>query len=163
VYIGIDPGLAGAVAVLTDAGVLMSVHDTPTITLHTSRGTKQEYDAPGLVALLAPYAGSQAHVVIEESQAMPGQGVRSMFQVGLGFGLWLGVLAALALPYTRVRPQIWKRTLGLGKDKEAARLRAQQLFPAAELRRKRDHNRAEALLLALYGQRHTQGDHHERP
>jgi len=54
----------------------------------------------------------------------------------------------LALPYTPVRSVVWKKTFGLGKDKEQARLRAQQLFPAADLRRKRDHGRAEALLLA---------------
>jgi hypothetical protein len=69
------------------------------------------------VALLTPYTGSQAHVVIEEAQAMPGQGVRSMFTCGLGLGVWLGVLAALGCPYTRVRPQIWKRAFGLGKDR----------------------------------------------
>jgi len=106
---------------------------------------------PGLVALLAPYAGTQAHVTLEEAQAMPGQGVRSMFTCGVGFGVWLALLAALALPHTRVRPAIWKKALGLGKDKEAARLRAMQLFPTADLRRKRDHGRAEALLLAYWG------------
>jgi hypothetical protein len=71
-----------------------------------------------------------------------------MFTCGLGMGVWLGVLATLALPPTRVQPQIWKRALGLGKDKEQARLRAMQLFPQADLRRKRDHGRAEAILLA---------------
>jgi hypothetical protein len=84
---------------------------------------------------------------------MPGQGVRSMFTCGLGLGVWLGILAAVALPHTRIRPHIWKKALGLGQDKEASRLRAMQLFPSAELRRKKDHGRAEALLLALYGQR----------
>jgi len=91
--------------------------------------------------------------ILEESQAMPGQGTRSMFTVGVGFGLWLGVLAALQMPYTRIRPQVWKKALGLGKDKEAARLRAMQLYPGADLRRKQDHGRAEALLLAWYGWR----------
>ena len=150
-HIGIDPGLSGAVAVLAADGTLVALCDTPVLTLSTSRGSRQEYDVPGLVALLAPYAGPSAHVILEEAQSMPGQGVRSMFTVGMGFGLWLGILAAVGLPYTRVRPQVWKRTLGLGKDKEQARLRAQQLYPGADLRRKKDHGRAEALLLAHYG------------
>ena len=153
-YLGIDPGLGGALAVLDQAGALVAVYDTPVLTLSTSRGTRQEYDVPGLVALLAPYAGPQAHVVLEESQAMPGQGTRSMFTIGVGFGVMLGVLAALALPYSRIRPAIWKRTLGLTSDKEQARLRAQQLFPGADLRRKKDHGRAEALLLAWYAWQH---------
>jgi hypothetical protein len=161
--VGIDPGLSGAVAVLTPDGTLQALYDTPTLTLRTSRGSRQEYDVPGLVALLGPYRGAQVYVMLEESQPMPGQGVRSMFTCGLGMGIWLGVLAALQLPCSRVRPQIWKRALGLGRDKEQARLRAMQLYPGADLRRKKDHGRAEALLLALYGQRHTQGDHYERP
>ena len=100
---------------------------------------------------ITPYAGRHSHVVIEESQAMPGQGTRSMFTTGYGMGIWVGILATLELPYTSVRPSVWKRSLALGKDKEASRLRAMQLFPGADLRRKKDHGRAEALLLAYYG------------
>src|SRR5262249_41123411 len=151
VSIGIDPGLTGAVAVLAPDGTLQALHDTPTLKLLTRRGVRQEYDVPGLLALLEPYRGSQSHVLIESSQALPGQGVRSMWTTGYGYGLWIGVLGALQLPYTAVRPQIWKKAFSLGKDKEAARLRAMQLFPGADLRRKKDHGRAEALLLAHYG------------
>ena len=151
--IGIDPGLTGAVAVLTPEGMLEALADTPTLTLKVQRGTKQVYDAPGLVALLEPYSGLQVHVWIEASQAMPGQGTRSMLTIGFGYGLFLGILATLRLPYTAVRPAVWKRSMGLGKGKEASRLRAQQLYPGADLRRKRDHGRAEALLLAAYGLR----------
>lgn len=43
-HIGIDPGLSGAMAVLDSTGALLAVYDTPTLTLSTSRGTKQEYD-----------------------------------------------------------------------------------------------------------------------
>jgi crossover junction endodeoxyribonuclease RuvC len=149
--IGIDPGLAGAVAVLAANGTLVAVHDTPTLTLRIARGTRHDYDIPGMVAMLAPYAGAGLHVVIEASQAMPGQGTRSTWTTGCGYGLWLGILAALQLPYTTVRPVVWKKAFSLGKDKEQARLRAQQLYPSADLRRKKDHGRAEALLLARYG------------
>lgn len=155
--IGIDPGLRGAVAVLDPTGALVALHDTPTLTLRTSRGSRQEYDIPGVVALLAHYVGSQAHVILEESQAMPGQGTRSMFQVGLGVGVWLGILGALGLAHTRNRPHVWKRRLGLTSDKEQARLRAMQLFRGADLRRRRDHGRAEALLLAWWGWQRRDG------
>ena len=56
------------------------------------------------------------------------------------------MLTTLQLPYTSVRPGIWKRSLALGKDKEASRLRAMQLYPGADLRSKKHHGRAEALL-----------------
>jgi hypothetical protein len=68
--------------------------------------------------------------------------------------VWLGLLAALQMPYTAVRPAVWKRALGLGKDKEACRLGAMLLFPSADLRLKKHHGRAEALLLEFYSQRH---------
>ena len=92
--------------------------------------------------------------ILEESQAMPGQGTRSMFTVGVGFGLWLGVLAALQMPYTRIRPQVWKKALGLGKDKEAARLRAMQLYPGADLRQGRGVT-ARVVWLAALGPEQT--------
>jgi len=147
---GIDPGLTGAVAVLALDGTLEVLHDTPTLTLRVARGTRHDYDVPGMVALLAPYAGVGLHAFIEAAQPMPGQGVRSMFTTGYGYGLWLGILAALQVPYTTVRAVVWKKAFSLGKEKEAARLRAQQLFPGADLRRKKDYGRSEALLLAWY-------------
>ena len=149
--IGIDPGLSGCCAIVAADGGLVALHDTPTLTLKVARGMKQAYDIPGMAAVLQPYVGPGVHVVIEESQAMAGQGVRSTFTTGLGYGLWIGLLTASQLPYSPVRPSVWKKAFSLGKDKEASRLRAMQLFPQADLRRKRDHGRAEALLLALYG------------
>lgn len=149
-FVGIDPGLRGAVGIVDADGALVAVHDTPTLALRIARGTRHDYDVPGMCALLQPYTDQHAHVVIEASQAMPGQGTRSTWTTGCGYGLWLGILAALQLPYTTVRPVVWKKAFSLGKDKEQARLRAQQLFPGADLRHKKDHGRAEALLLAWY-------------
>ena len=148
---GIDLGFAGALAVLAADGALVALCDTPTLLLHVARGTRQEYDLPGMAALLRPYTGADVQVLIEEAQAMPGQGTRSMFTIGLGFGIWLGILGTLGLAYTRVRPHAWKRSLGLTSDKEQVRLRAMQLFPTADLRLKKHHGRAESLLLAYYG------------
>jgi hypothetical protein len=153
--IGVDPGLTGAIAVLAPEGTLEGVDDTPTLTLKVQRGMRQVYDVPGMAALLRPYAGHQCQVYIEESQPMPGQGTRSTFSTGYGYGLWIGLLTTLQLSYTPIRPGIWKHTLALGKDKETARLRAMQLYPGADLRLKKHHGRAETLLLASYGLRAT--------
>jgi hypothetical protein len=101
---GIDPGLTGALAVLDATGTLVALYDTPVLRLTVARGRRAEFDVPGMAALLHPYVGQGLHVILEESQAMPGQGVRSMFTVGIGFGLWLGILGALAMSYTRIRP-----------------------------------------------------------
>jgi hypothetical protein len=55
-----------------------------------------------------------------------------------------------------VRPAQWKKEMGVAKQrgedadagKEKALELARELFPAAPLSRRKDHNRAEALLLA---------------
>jgi len=61
-------------------------------------------------------------------------------------------LTVLGIPFTFVSPSVWKRAMGLnGTDKEFARTRAKHFFPTAELHRVKDHNRAEALLIAAYG------------
>ena len=75
-----DPGLSGACAVLGANDTLVALYDVPTLTIRTARGSRTEYDLPGMARLLAPYAGLQSHVLIEEAQAMPGQGTRSMFK-----------------------------------------------------------------------------------
>ena len=53
--VGVDPGLAGAVAILDAHGTLEALADTPTLTLKVQRGTRQVYDVPGMAALLRPY------------------------------------------------------------------------------------------------------------
>jgi hypothetical protein len=65
---GINPGLAGALAIVDAAGVLIAVHHTPTLALRDTRGTRHDYNLPGMAALLAPYADAGLHVVIHEAQ-----------------------------------------------------------------------------------------------
>ena len=85
---------------------------------------------------------------------MPGQGVASMFNFGMGYGIIQGVVSALGIPYELVTPQSWKKRAGLiGKDKDNARTMAQQLYPDAPLGRKKDIGRADALLIARFGNR----------
>ncbi len=101
--------------------------------------------------------GLHLHAYIERAQAMPKQGVTSMFNYGKGFGLWLGLLIGIGLPYTLVSPRRWKAAMlsDMPKDKGASILRAKQLFPqcASQLQLVKHHNRAEAPLIAAYGQR----------
>ena len=152
--IGIDPGLAGAVAVLGTTAVM--VWDTPTVTLDGPRRTRREYDLHQMRAILVPWQ-RRGFAYIEATHAMPKQGVRSMWTMGYGVGVWEGLLAALEIPWARVRPQRWQREMlaDTPKGKDASRLVAMRLFPqmADLLRRKQDHGRADALLIAAWGRR----------
>lgn len=157
--IGIDPGLDGAVVVLSTALATedswFALLDTPTLTVAGKSGKRREYAASEMMRFLRGF--TNVHALIENVHAMPGQGVRSMFSMGYGVGLWTGILAGLEIPFDRVSPQRWKKVLmdGMGHDKDAGRLRAQQVFPKhAELfARKKDDGRADAALIAEYGRR----------
>lgn len=148
---GIDPGLAGAIAVVDDAGEVV-VFDMPTLTLIRGGRTKREIDPHALTRILSQRID---HAIVEQVGAMPKQGVSSVFAFGKCYGIVLGVLAALSVPMTLVVPRVWKNATRTPSPKDGARARASQLLPgSAHLwSRKRDDGRAEATLLALYGLR----------
>jgi crossover junction endodeoxyribonuclease RuvC len=152
-FIGIDPGLDGAAAMISDAGAVLSVFDTPTLLV--GKGGKRDYDLRTMRAWLGAFSPWDCDVAIEHQQAFPGQGVTSMFSLGRGYGLWLGLLAGLGMSYSPISPVRWRKAMldGMPKGKDTGRLRAMQLFPQASLSRKRDHGRADALLLAEYFRR----------
>lgn len=155
-FIGIDPGLTGAIVILAEKGDTGLFYDTPITQVKSGKKTKNEYLPSEMAGLLSGYTSQNCHVFIESVHSMPGQGVSSSFNFGKGFGIWIGILAALKLPYTLATPQAWKKLLMQGmKDKDAARIRAQELFPGcvSQLSRKKDIGRADALLIAEYGRR----------
>jgi crossover junction endodeoxyribonuclease RuvC len=158
ILIGIDPGLSGALAFLPDGGAT-AIFDMPVHLLVRGGRRKREIDTAGLVALVADH-GPIDHAFVEQIGAMPGQGVSSVFALGKGYGMILGVLAALAVPITLVAPAKWKRALGVPAAKDGARARASQLMPAAARQWPlvKHDGRAEAALLAFYGLRTLHGD-----
>ena len=155
-WIGIDPGLSGALAILGDHGEVQ-FFDTPTLTIQGAKKKTRVMDGAECVNILMREVGRCAEimVVLEKESAMPGQGVSSMFNFGTGYGMWQGILYGLQLPFTLVHAATWKRRImeGMGKEKSAAIFRAKQLYPkaASSLTRVKDDGRAEALLLAHYG------------
>lgn len=160
-FVGIDPGLNGAVALLGMASGFLGVWDTPTITVRSSGKNRNKYQTAQMVSILDAVKGYGGEIVVvgmELVNAMPGQGVTSMFGLGKGCGLWEGITSALQMPLSFVTPQVWKKALlgaGVGSDKSASLLRAQALFPKAapQLSRKKDDGRADAILIAEFFRR----------
>jgi crossover junction endodeoxyribonuclease RuvC len=154
VIAGIDPGLAGALAFLDPGNPsTVEIFDIPVHLLTRGGKAKREIDIASLAGILASHR--PVHVFIEQVGAMPGQGVSSVFAFGKGYGIVLGILGAHGIPVTLVTPGVWKRSLGVLRAKDAARARASQLLPqcAGQWPLKKDHGKAEASLLALYGLR----------
>ena len=92
-------------------------------------------------------------VVVEHVNAMPGQGVTSMFNFGQSFGVLKGVCSAMQLPMYFVRPAKWKKYFNLiNSEKDASRTKAIEIFPyiSSQLSKKKDANKADAILLASF-------------
>jgi crossover junction endodeoxyribonuclease RuvC len=155
IFIGIDPGLHGGIAVIDTALNVIGLMDTPIL---KAEG-KTLYSTVEMTCTLRHFCLDEGVIVIlEQAQAMPGQGVSSTFSTGYGFGLWSGIIAALELPHRAVRPSLWTRKVlagspGEGKAKSIGFVT--RMFPGAELvppgcRKPRD-GRADALCLAYFG------------
>lgn len=152
--VGIDPGVSGAIAGVSPSSRFAWVEDMPIATQMTKTRKHNQIDAAGLARVLRPRLAEITLVLIERVHAMPGQGVSGVFSLGDSAGCIRGVCAALGLSVQFVEPMRWKKHAGLVKaDKDASRTLAVQLYPGASgaLMRKKDHGRAEALLIARFG------------
>jgi crossover junction endodeoxyribonuclease RuvC len=140
----VDPGKSGAIAFyFTSHKEVVSVEDMPIVD-HLING----------VELASRFKQMQPDAcVIELVSSRPGQGVASMFNFGVSFGVVKGVVQALNIPVHYVTPTKWKKYFSLSSDKEESRRRAIDLWPesADRFSRKRDDGRAEAALMAKWG------------
>lgn len=163
--IGIDPGVSGAISLITEQGRFAAVHDMPTMQANKT-GDKQQINVAELARITRSILleNPEVRAVMERVQPMPsqpgpdgerrGMGAASAFTFGKSVGHIEAVLLTLGISVEFVMPAQWKKGLGLPRDKEAARTLAQQCFPDAPLGRKKDAGRAEALLIAKwYAQR----------
>ena len=150
--IGIDPGLSGAIAILENNKVL-NVFDIPVMS--EGKKNKKQLNSAQLVNILKENTkiSEDVAVVVEQVNAMPGQGVTSMFNFGQTFGAIKGVCAALSLPIFFVRPSKWKKHFELiNSAKDASRTKVIEMYPSLsnQLTKKRDVNKSDAILIARF-------------
>ena len=152
--IGIDPGISGSICFLED-GIIKDVLEMPTMT----EGKKNKKQVNGsqifneISFRIKTHEKKNIKVVIEQVSAMPGQGVTSMFNFGQSFGILKGICSAMQLPIYFVRPAKWKKYFNLiNSEKDASRTRAIEIFPyfSSNLSKKKDSNKADAILIASY-------------
>jgi len=147
--IGIDPGSTGAIAFIEN-GKLFAIHDMPVIEVKVGKSMRNRISPHGIHALLKGH--NPEMVVVEQVGGITGQSASAAFTFGHGAGILVGVVVGLGYPLTMLPPQRWKKAAGLPKDKGAARMRAQQLWPDFHNRfsRTKDDGRAEAALIARH-------------
>ena len=152
--IGIDPGISGSICFFQD-GKIIDVVEMPTMT----EGKKNKKQVNGsqifneISERVKKIDKKDIRVIIEQVSAMPGQGVTSMFNFGQSYGILKGICSAMQLPMYFVRPAKWKKYFNLiNSEKDASRTRAIEIFPyfSSQLSRKKDSNKADAILLASF-------------
>ena len=152
--IGIDPGISGSICFFNE-GKIIDVVEMPTM-IEGKKNKKQVNGAQifnEISAKIKELEKKDIKIVIEQVSAMPGQGVTSMFNFGQSYGVLKGICSAMQLPMYFVRPAKWKKYFNLiNSEKDASRTRAIEIFPyfSSQLSRKKDSNKADAILLASF-------------
>lgn len=105
---------------------------------------------------------------LEKAQAMPKNGVVSMFKYGRNFGRIEGVISGLNLPYRLIHPKTWTKVMHEGCDskmdaKNKSLTAAKRLFPGINFKRterckKDDEGFIDALLISEYAFRKERGN-----
>ena len=150
--IGIDPGLNGAIAILEDKKVL-GIFEMPVMA--EGKKNKRQLNSAQLVYILKEniQKNEEINIVVEQVNAMPGQGVTSMFNFGQTFGAIKGVCAALGFPIYFVRPSKWKKHFELiNSSKDSSRTKVIEMYPSISnlLSKKKDVNKSDAILIARF-------------
>jgi crossover junction endodeoxyribonuclease RuvC len=156
IYIGIDPGKNGGIAVINDK---FPKPVNITVYKYSDDDLIDVIDVCTKGSSIAVHRDEEIKCVLEKVNAMPGQGVVSMFNFGQNFGFIQGVLKAYEIPFELVPPQKWKKEFSVTSDKNTSIEVAKRLFPGVNLKAtekcKKDHDgMAEALLMAEYARRH---------
>ncbi|RMZ52445.1 hypothetical protein APUTEX25_000024 [Auxenochlorella protothecoides] len=148
----------------------LEVHDMPIVLWQLASRVKKQPCSVGLLRTLRPYADlarADGDVVVRAALEVTTpshiSGKHAWFNIGYSTGMLDGILTSLDIPCTRIHAAIWKRQLGLfKKGKPGSMALAHQLLPAAApflrrawndrvvVKRKKDHGRAEALLIAAW-------------
>lgn len=152
-FIGIDPGVRGAIAVLDENRKFIAFHDMPSVDIGKGKSTRLKI-SPVLLKNILKKIDNVECVFLEHLQAHIVSGKVTNFSLGYSFGVCEALVCGLGHRLELIKPAEWKKNQGLtGKHKDASRLRALEKYPlcADSLSRKKDVDRAEALLIADYG------------
>lgn len=150
---GIDPGVTGGITFMSERHLICK--PVPIETYRVAGKTKKFLAVASIVELLDDHSPSM--IFIEKQQAMPSQGVVSTFRTGFGYGIYLGLIVGCGYKYQEVRPQVWKKDLGVTSDKDQARQRATELMPDASVcwEKRSQDGIAESALIAYWGMNYS--------
>ena len=142
-FMGIDPGLSGAWALIDGAGGYVSAGD-----MHNEDGrvlTRHVW-----ADMVMAVGINKVKVAVERVHSMPKQGVSTTFAFGAAYGCALTLGNMFEDQAVLVTPNQWKKYYGLSSDKNESSALARDMWPTAPIKLKKHNGRAEALLIANY-------------
>lgn len=155
-FVGIDPGLNGAIAIIDKDGKFVRVENLVKVIKEYATGfVKQNLSPLDLhlkLEIIKHYFSTKSLVAVEYVTSMPTDGAASAFSFGDTVGVIRAVLDCSILPYIYVPVKVWKKHFNLTNNKEESRQKALEIFPEAhqDLKLKKYTDKAEALLIARY-------------
>ena len=156
-YIGYDPGSPATMVLIDPNGRWVAHAGEDKLAAQVgNKWTNMPEAFVHYVKLWKEQAKFPIRAVVENVGPMPGEGIVSAAKFAGSVWMARTGFAALDVPYTMVVPTKWKKHFRLDKEKEKSRMLAMQRFPnkVGYMKRKKDHNVAEAALLGLYGWEH---------
>jgi hypothetical protein len=154
VFVGVDPGLEGAVVAIDRSGRLLSCLDMPTVNTKPRRELLVSGVAAHFLELVDEHGAENIFATLEKHTPRPGQGISSQCKLARICGQVEGIVAALGIAYQVTHPRTWAKVMRdvPGTDAKARSvIAASRRFPDLDLKRKKDHNRADAALIAEFG------------
>lgn len=169
IFVGIDIGLTGGIVSLDSETNDIEIFDVPIYKSIVKKKVKdpttgkhyykdferKNYHAEEMVKIIKKLKSKNTIFVIEKVHGIIGDGAIQSFSLGLGSGLWVGIVKALSGKIIQVSPQAWKKELKFkaGSDKKESVKKAQELYPQIKDKIKllKDNGKADALLLAEFG------------
>lgn len=146
IYVGIDPGQAGGLAMIDKNVDVIKMPSTDLDIWNWFSSLKSK----------------KCFAVIEKVHSMPGQGVASTFKFGMAYGSLKMALTASGIAFEEVTPRKWQKALGIvprakteskTEFKNRLKAKAQQLFPDIKM----TLSICDALLIAEYNRRNQNG------
>lgn len=159
-FIGIDPGNSGAIAIIYEGMGTYDAYPLPVVKYKVGKRNRTMIDIPEFIWMFGTMVNNcngiePVYVCLERVGARPDQGVTSMFNFGFGYGVLTGISHCFSKDVKSVTPQKWKKTV-LSDDhtKGGAIEYVNNFFPYVNLmpgRKKVPHDgMADAMCIAQY-------------
>ena len=144
VFIGIDPGKQGGFASYDGEQIwAFKCPDNPQKMSDKLRVTQNN----------CMIEGNNLVAYIERVWAFRNSGTRQAFSFGVNYGMWLGCLGTLKIPYIEVIPKTWMGHFGdLPKDRQERKQTLKQIAQGLLPENKVTLATADAILIAKYAE-----------